>query len=110
QPVGGLDGIGDLVYYVPVSGGYLQYFQPAAQRHLRRLVRFTFIGHRDTDIAEDPRFQHVGIMRADEQADIDLIAQVDASEGIGLKWLAIDGCTHDIPVAFSFELEDVDLA
>jgi len=73
---------------------------------LRRLVGFALVRGCDANIGKDARLYYIGVMGADEEAYIDLIAQVEA-HGIRLKGFSIDCCTHNILVAFSLQLEDV---
>ena len=106
RPIGRLDGIGRGVDHFAMAGGYLQQFEVAAQGHLSPLIGLALVGGRDARVAKDAGLRYIGVMGADEEAYIDLIAQVEA-HSIRLKGFSIDCCTHNILIAFSLQLEDI---
>ena len=105
-PVRCLDRDRRRVQHRPVPGLDVQHFEVAADvvaiRHPADLGR-----HDDADVGERRRLLHLRVVRAGEEADMDVGTEVRAVElGVDHR-LAEPGHAHDEPAAFALQLDHV---
>ena len=79
----------------------------AASKRIPAALEIRFHRHNDAHILKGGLFNNIGLVRADEQAHINGLAQVNIGDLNSLERPAVSRRRHDIGMAFSLQLDDI---